>query len=130
MKQPKISLFIGLGTIGISLIIIFLIVVNPLSYIPEPVYRQPQHQQCIENENYRKMNDMDYNNKLNETETLSLTYFCNIVNIDYDRTFQTTELIASIGDLLLILGIFQTIISATWLTVAKVRERRNKKEEV
>ena len=42
MKQPKISLFIGLGTIGISLIIIFLIVVNPLSYIPEPVYRQPQ----------------------------------------------------------------------------------------
>jgi hypothetical protein len=126
MKQPKISLFIGLGTIGISLIIIFLIVVNPLSYIPEPVYRQPQHQQCMEN--YRKMNDMDYDNRLNETETLSLTYFCNILNVDYDRTYQTTELIASIGGLLLILGVFQTIISATWLTVAKVRERRRNKK--
>ena len=63
MKQPKISLFIGLGTIGIALIIIFLIVVNPLSYIPKTVYRQPQHQQCMEN--YREMHDMDYDNRLN-----------------------------------------------------------------
>jgi hypothetical protein len=126
MKQPKISLFIGLGTIGIALIIIFLIVVNPLSYIPKTVYRQSQHQQCMEN--YREMHDMDYDNRLNESETLSLTYFCNILNTDYDRTYRTTELIASIGGLLLILGIFQTIISATWLTVAKVRERRRNKK--
>lgn len=70
---------------------------------------------------------MDYDNILNESETLSLTYFCNILNVDYDRTYRTTRLIASIGGLLLILGVFQTIISATWLTVAKVRERRRNK---
>jgi hypothetical protein len=128
MKQPKISLFIGLGTIGISLIIIFWVVVNPLSIAPKQVYKQPEHQQCMENSRNRKMQDYDYDNKLNETETLSLTYFCNILNVDYDRTYQTTELIASIGGLLLILGIFQTIISATWLTVAKIRERRRNKK--
>lgn len=112
--------------VGVSLIIIFWVVVNPLSIAPKPVYKQPEHQQCMEN--YRKMNDMDYDNRLNESETLSLTYFCNILNVDYDRTYQTTRLIASIGGLLLILGVFQTIISATWLTVAKVRERRRNKK--
>jgi hypothetical protein len=39
------------------------------------------------------MNDMDYDNRLNESETLSLTYFCNILNVDYDRTYQTTRLL-------------------------------------
>lgn len=102
--------------VGVSLIIIFWVVVNPLSIAPKPVYKQPEHQQCMEN--YRKMNDMDYDNRLNESETLSLTYFCNILNVDYDRTY----------GLLLILGVFQTIISATWLTVAKVRERRRNKK--
>lgn len=126
--KPKTFLFIGLAILAVSSIIIFWVVVKPLSIAPKPVYKQPEHQQCMENDRNRKMQDFDYDNKLNETETISLTYFCNILNVDYDRTFQTTTLLASLGGILLIIGAPLTKGGIIWLIVSKIKERRRGKK--
>jgi hypothetical protein len=125
--KPKFFLFIGIVMIAISLIILYVFILNPSTALVYMVPEQPHYNNCIRE--FTDIYDMDNDNKLNETDKFIVKSICDIMHTDYDRNDTTTVLLFATTGLLLIIGVPLTIGGIIWLIVSKIKERRIRRKK-
>ena len=130
-KKPLLCLFIGIAMTAISLIILYVFIINPSTALIHMVPEQPDYDNCIAQ--YTDIyDDSIVNNSskpLDEGEQSIVKTICDIGFIDYDRNDTTVILLMGVTGWLLIIGVPLTIGGIIWLIVSKIKERRRKKEK-
>lgn len=110
--KPKTFLFVGLATLGVSLIILTVVI-----FYPSTQRDYPQHQKCLKD--FTEVYGMD--GKIDEVDNKTITTMCDIMHSSLSNS---TIVLASFGVLFLIGGILQTGVGATLLLMSWVKRRR------
>jgi hypothetical protein len=110
--KPKTFLFVGLATLGVSLIILTVVI-----FYPSTQRDYPQHQKCLED--FTEVYGMD--GKIDEVDNKTITTMCDIMHSSLSNS---TIVLAYFGVLFLIGGILQTGVGAILLLMSWVKRRR------